>query len=234
VTLNNDTEPAREWLAELVMAVESDATVGMVASQVLLAHAPDVIDSAGIEVDWTGTAWQRRRGEAADKDGALEEVFGPCAGAALYRRAMLDEIGLFDKDFFAYYEDVDLAWRARNAGWRCLYAPTARVRHVHSATLGAGSRRKTYLIARNRWWTIVKSYPGPSVWLAMPLIMGWDLLSFGWAVLRGNGQSALRGRWDALREIRAMMRERAKVQRKRRAGLLVWQMLTPPRLHRSI
>ncbi len=80
VTLNNDTEAVGEWLAELVAAVESDAAVGMVASQMLLAHMPSKIDSAGIEVDWTGTAWQRKRGEPADEAGDPHAVFGPCAG----------------------------------------------------------------------------------------------------------------------------------------------------------
>jgi hypothetical protein len=192
------------------------------------------VDSAGIEVDWCGTAWQRRRGEPADSDGAPEEVFGPCASAALYRRTMLDKIGLFDEDFFAYYEDVDLAWRARLGGWRCVFVPTARVKHVHSATLGTGSRRKTYFIARNRWWAIVKSYPSPAMWLALPLIVGWDVLSLGWAVLRGHGRSALRGRRDALRGMRALMRRRAKVQRKRRTGSTIWRMLTPPRMSRTV
>jgi len=67
------------------------------------------------------------------------EVFGPSACAALYRRAMLDAIGLFDETYFMYYEDVDLAWRAQQAGWRCLYVPKARVVHCHSATAGEGS-----------------------------------------------------------------------------------------------
>ncbi|UCC65120.1 MAG: glycosyltransferase family 2 protein, partial [Anaerolineae bacterium] len=136
VTLNNDTEATSAWLAELVAAAESDAAVGMVASQILLASAPGAIDSAGIEVDWTGTGWQRRRGEAADEAGDVEEVFGPSAGAALYRRAMLEEIGLFDESFFMYCEDVDLNWRAQLAGWRCWYTPKAIVYHKLSATGG--------------------------------------------------------------------------------------------------
>jgi hypothetical protein len=96
----------------------------MVASQMLLAHAPSTIDSAGIQVDWTGTAWQRRHREPANKASGFEEIFGPCAGAALYRQSMLSEIGLFDETFFAYYEDVDLAWLA-------LYICTSGTRFPH-------------------------------------------------------------------------------------------------------
>jgi GT2 family glycosyltransferase len=223
VTLNNDTEPAKEWLAELVMAVESDVTVGMVASQVLLAHAPGVIDSAGIEVDWSGTAWQRRRGEPADDDGAPEEVFGPCAGAALYRRAMLDEIGLFDEDFFAYYEDVDLAWRARNAGWRCLYAPRARVCHAHSATGRQDPSRKRYLIGRNKVWTLVKNYPWPDVLLWWPLVLSFELAAVLYALLIERDPFPLRGRLAGWRGLLRSWRKRQAVRRG------AWGHLSPVR-----
>jgi GT2 family glycosyltransferase len=133
--LNNDTEPCPGWLAALVAAIESDDQVGMCASKMMFADRPTVINSTGISVDRVAIAWDRRGGEAEDgREVEPVEVFGACAGAALYRREMLQEIGLFDEDFFAYLEDVDLAWRARRLGWRCLYVPTARVLHRHSAT----------------------------------------------------------------------------------------------------
>ncbi len=219
VTLNNDTQATQGWLAELVSTVESDATVGMVASQMLLADAPHVIDAAGIEVDWSGTAWQRRRGEAADRGDTLEEVFGPCAGAALYRRAMLDVIGLFDEDFFGYYEDVDLAWRARNAGWRCLYAPRARVYHAHSATGGQDPSRKRYLIGRNKVWTLIKNYPWPDVLLWWPLIMGFELAAVLYALLIERDSASLRGRLAGWRGVSHACRKRRAGQRGARAHL---------------
>ena len=113
VTLNNDTEPEPNWLAALVSAAENDPTVGMCASKMLFADRPGIINSTGICLDRAGIAWDRRGGEPDDgREIEPVEVFGPCGGAALYRRAMLDQIGLFDEDFFAYLEDVDLAWRA--------------------------------------------------------------------------------------------------------------------------
>lgn len=222
VTLNNDTRATKTWLAELVAAVESDEAVGMVASQMLLAHAPEVIDSAGIEVDWSGTAWQRRRGEPADEGVAPQEVFGPCAGAALYRRAMLDEIGLLDEDFVSYYEDVDLAWRARNAGWRCLYAPGARVYHVHSATGGQDPARKRYLIGRNKVWTLVKNYPWPGLLLCWPLILGFELAAVLYALLIQRDSAPLRGRL-------AGWRGSFRLWRKRRWDRHKWGHLSPLR-----
>jgi GT2 family glycosyltransferase len=223
VTLNNDTQATTEWLAELVAAVESNAAVGMVASQMLLAHAPGVTDAAGIEVDWTGTAWQRRRGEPPDQTGDPMEVFGPCAGAALYRRTMLDEIGLFDEGFFAYYEDVDLAWRAQNAGWRCLYAPRARIYHAHSATGGQDPSRKRFLIGRNKVWTLIKNYPAVRLAVTWPLILGFELTAVLYSLLVERDTAAWRGRLAAWRELPRVWRQR----RKSRRG--VWGTLAPVR-----
>jgi len=124
-TLNNDATPDPEWLGALVDAMESSAAVG---------------EACGVSVDRAGIAWNRYMGEPERDDEVVSyEVFGPSACAALYRRAMLDAIGLFDETYFMYYEDVDLAWRAQQAGWRCLYVPKARVVHCHSATAGEGS-----------------------------------------------------------------------------------------------
>jgi len=223
VTLNNDTEATETWLAELVSAAESDLSVGMVASQMLLADSPEVIDSAGIEIDWTGTAWQQRRGEPIDEDGNPEEVFGPCAGAALYRRAMLDEIGLFDEDFFVYYEDVDLAWRARNAGWRCLYAPRARVYHVHSATGGKEPSRKRYLIGRNKVWALIKNYPAARLWVTWPLVLCFELAAVLYALLIERDTAPLQGRLAGCKEISHAWRKRRTVRR------VAWGKLSPVR-----
>ncbi len=159
VLLNNDTEVDPAWLAELVRAAESDPGVVLVASQMVFWSDSTVIQSAGIDIDRCGIAWDRLGGRPVVEDPGPGEIFGPSGGAALYRRAMLDEVGLFDEDFFAYLEDVDLAWRARLAGWRCLYVPNARVRHHHSATGQEGSPLKNYLLSRNKVWTVAKNYP---------------------------------------------------------------------------
>ncbi len=154
--LNNDTEPSPEWLAALVQAAERDARVGMCASRMMFADQPTTINSTGISVDRVAIAWDRRGGETEDgRETESVEVFGACAGAALYRREMLQEVGLFDEEFFAYMEDVDLAWRARRLGWRCLYVPAARVLHRHSATGQEGSPFKSFHLGRNKVWLVV-------------------------------------------------------------------------------
>jgi len=251
VTLNNDTRVEQGWLTALVTAAETDPRVGMCASLMLYAHTPGVIDSAGIAVDWTGTAWPRCWGEQAwpSPPGPLsrspsatassngrgekpQEVFGPCAGAALYRRAMLEDVGLFDEDFFAYYEDVDLAWRGRLQGWRCLYVPTAKVYHVHSATGEVGSAFKAYYLSRNRLWTILKNYPAPWLWLFWSLVLVYDGLSLLEAIRRGQGRAALRGRRDAWRWWREMWARRKRIQARRSPEFRFWEQVERPRLRR--
>jgi GT2 family glycosyltransferase len=211
-TLNNDTAVEPGWLAALAGALLAEPDVGMCASQMLYFSDPPLVDSAGLAVDRAGMAWNLLGGQPRRADSEPLEVFGPCAGAALYRRSMLEKIGLFDADFFAYLEDVDLAWRARLAGWRCLYVPAAVVYHLHSATGGEGSALKSYLLARNKIWTVVKNYPAPQVFPHLPLIAFYDLLAYLYRLGRGHGLVALRGRLDALRKLPLMLQKRRQVQ----------------------
>jgi GT2 family glycosyltransferase len=214
--LNNDTQVVPVWLKELMRGMQAEAKIGMVASKILYMEPPHLVDSAGSEVSKAGLAWNRHNGTP---ENPLEvepyEVFGPTAAAALYRRAMLDEVGLFDEAYFAYYEDTDLAWRARLMGWRCLYVPTARVYHVHSATSRQGSPFKRYLLSRNRLWTIVKNYPSPDLWLRLPEIIFYDLLSTAYRMLVERSWSPLLAHLAALRQLRAMLRQRRIIQKRR-------------------
>jgi GT2 family glycosyltransferase len=211
-TLNNDTEVDPGWLGALVRAMETDPGIGMCASKMLLADRREVIDSAGIAVDKAGIVWNREAGNI-DHPGTVVPipVFGPCAGAALYRRAMLDDIGLFDEDFFAYMEDVDLAWRAQWAGWKCVYVPKAAVYHVHSATGREGSHFKNRLLGRNKIWLLCKNYP-LLPWY-MLLVLAYDLMSVGYAVAAGRGPGALQGRIESLSRILHMLAKRRRISR---------------------
>lgn len=161
VLLNNDTEVEADWLSSLVEVAESDPRVGMCQPKMLTMTDASVIDAIGIGITRFGSARQLALGE---KDGGRykqnQEVFGACAGAALYRREMLEQVGLFDEDFFIYFEDVDLSIRARMAEWKTIYVPKCIVYHMHSATFGRESPFKGYLIARNAYFYGVKVLPG--------------------------------------------------------------------------
>ena len=228
-TLNNDTKVEATWLGELMKVITSDPEIGMVASKVLFMQPPHLIDSAGIGVSRAGLAWNRANGTP---DNPLEvepyEVFGPSAAAAIYRRAMLDEVGLFDEAYFAYYEDTDLAWRARLMGWKCIYVPTARVYHAHSATSQQGSPFKRYLLSRNELWTIVKNYPAPDLWLRLPGILFYDLLSMVYRVILERNWSPVRGRLAALRHLGPVLRQRQIIQRRRRISSREMKQLMSP------
>jgi len=214
-TLNNDTEVEPEWLEHLVGAISARPDHGMAASKLLFDQPRDIINSAGIALDRAGYAWDRQGGSPDTRTESPHDVFGPCAGAALYRRQMLDAIGLFDEDFFGYLEDVDLAWRAQALGWRCVYEPAARVYHVHSATGVEGSPLKSYLLGRNKWWTILKNYPSPQLLLFFPLILLYDLMGTTYALLsRGEGH-AIRGRLAAFLALPRVWAKRRSIQSSR-------------------
>lgn len=213
VLLNNDTQPEVGWLEALMQTVVAHPEIGMVASKMLFAHDPSIVNSAGIAMDWAGIAWDWRGGEIDDPT-ELEtcEIFGPCGGAALYSRRMLDEIGGFDEDFFMYLEDVDLAWRAQLAGWKCLFQPLARVIHAHSASLGESSPRKSFLLGRNKIWTIVKNYPTPRLYRYLPIIIGYDLMATLYGALLRRNFALARGRLAALQGLRKMLVKRRAIQ----------------------
>lgn len=215
-TLNNDTWVDPNWLVHLVRPMLDDAQIGTCASKMLFAHAPDVINSAGVALDPVGIAWDRLGGAPASADAtAPVEVFGGCAGAALYRRVMLDDVGVFDPTYFIYMEDVDLAWRAQLRGWRAVYVPDARVYHIHSATSREASPFKSYHLARNKVWTIVKNYPSPQFWYYLPLIVLYDAAAVLYAMIARRDLASLRGRLAALRDLPAIWRKRKTVQARR-------------------
>jgi hypothetical protein len=229
--LNNDTWVEPEWLAHLVTVMEADAAIGMVASKMLYAAQPGVVNGTGICVDRCGITWERRTGEADDPaETTAFEVFGPSAGAGLYRRAMLETVGLFDEAFGFYLEDVDLAWRARWRGWRAMCAPAARVYHVHSGTMGEGSPRKMFYLSRNKIFLLVKNYPGRYGLIYLPALVGYELLSLLHAVWRGRGLSALRGRLSALRAVPRLWAQRQAIKaRATTSAGAVWNQLEPAR-----
>jgi len=187
-TLNNDTIVEQHWLEELVRAADMNGKIGSYASKMRYYHKPNIINAAGDLVLKDGSGVNRGRNERdIGQHDEFEEVFGACAGAALYRRKMLEEIGLFDSDYFAYNEDLDLAWRARLAGWKCRYVPSAIVYHVHSATVGSFSTFKIYYGERNRIWTLLKNYPLNYILLSAPYTVAkLSLLAF--AAFRGKGR----------------------------------------------
>ena len=217
VLLNNDTEADPHWLEEIVAAFERHPEAGIVASKMLLFDQRDTFHTAGDFYRLDGVpgnrgAWQKDVGQYETE----EYVFSACGGSAAYRRGMLDRIGLLDEDFFYSCEDVDLAWRAQLAGWRCVYAPRAVVYHKLSAT--GGGTTASFYDGRNFIYLLVKDYPGDlwrTYWRAIlkaQFRLAWEALR-AW---RGAAARArLRGMLAGLLGIPKMLRKRKVVQRSR-------------------
>ena len=210
LTLNNDTRVEEQFIEQIIKPMfEKD--VGMCASKMLF---PDGrINSTGICVSRSGAAWDRGMFEPdVEQYEVQEEVFGPCAGAALYRREMLDEIGLFDDDFFLYMEDVDLAFRGRLAGWKCVYVPEAVVYHHHGGTAGFGSDLSVYYGNRNIIWYAIKDFPTRLLIESLPFILARNLAVIPYYAMHGQGRVILKSKLDALLGIPGVLRKRQRVQ----------------------
>jgi len=215
--LNPDAFAEPEWLDALVGAAERDPMAAGLASHMLLAETPQYLDGAGDSYHVSGRAWRNGHGVASsDWPSADVEVFGPCAAAALYRREAFEEVGGFDERFFCYFEDVDLAFRLRLRGYRCLYVHAAVVRHVGSALSGYRSNFAVYHGERNAVWTFFKNMPGPLFWLYLPQHMALTIASLFFYPRRGQGRVVLRAKLDALRGLPAVLKQRRLIQGQRR------------------
>lgn len=211
--LNNDTEVEPEWLLELCRGIESDPAIGTCASKMLRASDRNLIYSAGDGLTVAGFGW-RRGGEQPEKISYLspEYVFGACGGAALYKKEVFDEVGLLDEDFYAFYEDLDLNFRAQMAGFRCLYVPSARVAHIGGATFGDKCQRPLYYGFRNRLFFLAKNWTlhlliRNSVWIVL-----YSVISIILYTLKGHAGSVLAAHWDGLRDLKTYIAKREDVQ----------------------
>jgi len=191
-TLNNDTEVDRDWLKNLVSAAESsEERMGMLAPKILNMQEPGKIDSVGGLLIY-GDGIARGRGRSEEDRGQydrVEEIFFPSACSALYLKKMLDEIGHFDEDFFAYCEDTDLGLRARLAGWKALSVPSAVVYHHYSGSAGRYSEMKAFLVERNHVWVALKNLPVTMVFL-MPFYTMRRWLVQLMHIIRGKGATS--------------------------------------------
>lgn len=230
VLLNNDTEVHPDWLAHIVAAFAARPEAGLVASKMLLFDRRDVLHTAGDYVTPDGLAhnrgiWHKDAGQYNRR----VYVFSACGGSAAYRRSMLDEIGLLDEDFFFSFEDVDLAWRAQLAGWRCIFEPRAIVYHKLKAS--GGGTTASFYDGRNRIYTIVKNYPKDmwqdhgkvvltaQVGLAREALKAW----------RGaEARATLRGLAAGVLGLPKMLRKRRAVQAARTADRLYLERLMQP------
>jgi GT2 family glycosyltransferase len=228
VFLNNDTAVEPGWLQALIEGLDWAPDVGLVTSRIVYMHDPAVLDSAGDGVTRAGGAFKRGHGAAASRYMAKGEVFGACGAAFLIPRAVFDEVGGFDEDFFLSHEDVDLSYRARLRGYRCVYVPEAVVRHVGSASLGRTSNLSVFYGQRNLEWMYVKNTPGLILLVTLPLHLAYVAAAGAYFLWAGRLPVFLAAKWAALRGLRQAWRKRRVLQRDRTvATRAIWNVLEP-------
>lgn len=224
--LNNDTVAEPGWLSALRAGVDEEAGFALTTSRIVYMHDPSRIDSAGDGVVRWGGAFKRHHGALSDVASQSEEVFGVCGAACLMPRAVFEELGGFDEDFFASHEDVDLSYRAQLRGYRCRYIADAVVRHHGSATMGTVSEFAVFHGQRNLEWMYFKNAPASVLVRSLPGHVMYDVAAALHFARLGRLGTFVRAKVAALAGMPRVMRQRAEVQRTRRvAAGVIWARL---------
>lgn len=193
-SLNNDTEVKEGSIKHMVDLISSSEDIFSVQAKMLQFNNKDLIDDAGDEYNLL--AWTKKTGENHNSNefNQVKEIFSSCAGAALYKKSLLEELGMFDDNFFAYMEDVDLAIRAKINGYHNLLCPQAVVYHIGSATSGSRYNEfKVKLAARNNVWVVYKNIPIPLKIINFIFLFLGFLIKYLFFVKKGFGSIYLAG-----------------------------------------
>ena len=225
--LNADAFAEPDWLEKTLQAASQHADFSFFSSRQIQADRPDLLDGSGDEYHSSGLAWRRFYSYPAREYGLREEeVFSACGAAAVYDREDFIRVGGFDEKFFSYFEDVDLGFRLRLEGGRCLYVPQAVVHHVGSASSGKTSDFVIYYGHRNLVWTFFKNMPGGLFWGYLPLHILMNMFFIISFFLKGKGPAILRAKRDAFYHLPAIIRMRRQIQGARKIpARQVWQVM---------
>lgn len=200
ILLNNDTKVRAKFVKALYEAIKRDDNIFSVSAKMLMWDKPELIDDAGDRYCVLGWAYSRGKGKHESLYNEPAEVFSTCGGAAIYRRSVFEEIGLFDELHFAYLEDIDIGYRARIHGYRSYYEPSAEVLHYGSASTGSRyNERKTLLAAANSVYVIGKNMPLLQWLVNLPFFVVGFSLKFLFFCKKKMGILYLKGLWTGLR-----------------------------------
>ena len=216
--LNSDAEPEKEWLAELVKAMHVTPDIGICGSKMIV-HGTDIIDGAGDGFSTALKGFKRGEGGKTSSHNGNEFIFGACAGAALYRRKMIEEIGFLDEDFFLIHEDTDLNFRAQLSGWKVLYVPTAIVYHKVRSSIGTMSDMAIYYTLRNSEFVRMKNIPIGVFMRCLPeFLIGvlTEIIYFGIKHKRLRLYS--KAKMDAIKLLPRMLNKRAVIMKNRKVN----------------
>ena len=211
ILLNNDTEVDAAWLEHMSDAIREKPDVSVFASMLLNYYDRNIIDSAGDGFFLPSGPYKIGELESTENHQQRRFIFGACGGGGCYKRELFNRIGLFDKDFFAYFEDVDLSFRANWAGYRCLSVPDAVIYHKVAATSGASSANRDrfdIMRRRNYLFLIIKNYPLPFLVQYLPFILVAHCLKFLLNIARGRFRVAFLTQWEIITGLPKMLSKR--------------------------
>jgi GT2 family glycosyltransferase len=221
--LNPDAFAEPKWMEALVRAAENHPEYAFFGSRMLMADMPELLDGVGDIYHVSGLVWREGHGaQATGKYLEEREIFSPCGAAAMYKKTAFIEADGFDEDYFCYVEDVDLGFRLRLLGHRCLYVPESVVLHKGSALTGKRSDFSIYYGHRNLVWTFVKNFPSIWFWIYLPLHVAMNFAALLWFSVSGNVKPIWSAKIDALRGLSKAWGKRSTIQRRARvrfAGL---------------
>ena len=220
--VNPDAFIEKNWLKKMIEATQANPQFDIFASRLLSAEDPSFIDGEGDIYHISGLAWRYMHGRALSvvNCNGVKEVFSACAAAALYRYNALEAVGRFDEDYFCYFEDVDIGFRLRLAGYRCLQVPQAIAYHVgYASSKGRHSEFAIYYGHRNMVWTYIKNMPGVLFWLFLPVHLIINLSTILWFSLFGKRKVILQSKIDSIKKLSLIWKKRKEIQSLRKASI---------------
>jgi GT2 family glycosyltransferase len=226
--LNNDVEITFNFFNSLIKTIEKDSKIFSVSSKMLQYHKSDLIDDAGDE--YTLLGWTKKSGNGLNKSitkySKEREIFSSCAGAAIYRAAIFNEIGFFDENFFAYMEDVDIGYRALINGYKNVYSPNAIVYHVGSGSSGSKYNEfKIKLAARNNIWIVYKNMPWPQILINIGFLFIGFLIKYLFFLRKGYGKLYLEGLKEGLNDRKKIKRTKFKFSNLKNYFKIEWKLI---------
>lgn len=194
ILLNNDAFAREGFVEALYKCMESDPKIFSASAKMLRYDQPGIIDNAGDELTIFGWAYKTGDGRPSEAYNKQRRIFSACAGAAIYRKELFEEIGYFDESFFAYLEDVDIGFRANLHGYKNVFCPAAVVDHIGSATSGSRHNEfKVKISARNNILLLKKNYT-PSLWMCnIVFIIFGMIIKYLFFVIKGYGKAYREG-----------------------------------------
>ena len=214
VLLNNDVVLDPLWLTNLTKRLDQNKEIGFCAC-LMLDKDGEKVDSAGDGFSWWGRVYPIGKGKDPKDYQEEKLIFGACGGASIWRKEVFNTVGYLDEDFYAYYEDTDLSFRAQLAGFKCLYVPSAFCYHKGSATFEKDSPKMRFIGNRNKDWVVFKNYPLKYLIIKFPKLVLTKIKSLLTDMRQGLFSSGVKANLAVLSSLSQTLKKRKIIQKQR-------------------